>query len=1040
MAWLIEISAGFRVAERHKRRFCNGAGWLVIAAVLAAVAPLRAQNMVVNGEFANGEIEGWVLSPGGQVSGQVDGQTWIRLDGELYQDLTTKPGQDYVLSFRVQGWDPALASGTRSLRAYWEGQMVAAYDFAPPDGGWRQPYVVLSATNATTRLRFVGSAGPSLDAVSVVPAPAGIPVFRILQPVAGAELAEGENAVVVVANQDAAAGAAVAVRVWRNGAVLLGSAAGDPWEFVWENPPAGTYCLSAEVVLPGWVVLNTVPVAVTVRARPEVRLELPRSHALFAPGQEIEMQARVIDNDGAMDRVVYLANGAEVGQENAPLGEATLWLNWLAPAEGNYRLAVRGEGADGTLVSLDERTVHVLPAGLDDQVQTVGGSWIRTTPGAPIAQVFTAGRNARLRQVELLGDMNDHDPDTLQTSLTATIVAAEDGLPGTNVLGVGVWTFGEVQQPLTNGLLATVFSFPSNRVGLVAGRQYALVVATEAASGICLGSSPEDRYGGGSLFQWVDGAWQVDGGSLPSPASDLVFRTVVIPNDAPTVSLTSPTALTAFAAGTNVVLEATATDPDGQVVGVEFHADDQMLGTVTEPPYVMAWTNVPMGNPILSARAVDDLGAVGVSPPVSVAVGLPADLPRVRITDAHASEAQAPSHALVFTATLSEPTNAPVTLQYKTSDGTAKAGEDYDAASGTLTFGPGVTEAAIPVVLRPDLLNESHEYFFLNLRYPSGALIETPQAVGTVVDDEPGPGKVASFVWQLGSTLQTVLSPFPVTLEARDPEGNVASNIVGTVELSVVTAAGTVLTNRVTPQQLEASVSGVWTQELVLRLIGEGFVLRATDEFGHWGLSPVLQVGSASGDDVPLMATEMALLTNVSAQTGLFCQRVRIENLGTETVPAFVAAVTNLPSPIRVLGTRMDTAGQSWLWQPSPLLPGESVEWHIEYYDSTRLGAFSPQLRFSLDVPEFVEPTGPEMQVRRALPLSEGAILVEFDAPKGYVVWVEYGPDLEEWRTAGGPVTGNGQRVLWLDQGPPKTAVHPAEDGQRYYRLRLAEH
>ena len=116
------------MAEGCARRFRASAGWLVVTAVLAAAAPLRAQNLVTNGEFADGEADGWVLSPGGQVMGQVDGQAWIRLDGELHQDLATTPGENYVLSFRAQGLDPASTWSPNSLRVYWDDVVVAAYD------------------------------------------------------------------------------------------------------------------------------------------------------------------------------------------------------------------------------------------------------------------------------------------------------------------------------------------------------------------------------------------------------------------------------------------------------------------------------------------------------------------------------------------------------------------------------------------------------------------------------------------------------------------------------------------------------------------------------------------------------------------------------------------------------------------------------------------------------------------------------------------------------------------------------------------------
>jgi hypothetical protein len=42
-----------------------------------------------------------------------------------------------------------------------------------------------------------------------------------------------------------------------------------------------------------------------------------------------------------------------------------------------------------------------------------------------------------------------------------------------------------------------------------------------------------------------------------------------------------------------------------------------------------------------------------------------------------------------FTVTLSAPSASPVTIHYQTADGTAIAGEDYTATSGTLTFDPG---------------------------------------------------------------------------------------------------------------------------------------------------------------------------------------------------------------------------------------------------------------------------------------------------------------------------------------------------------------
>ena len=51
----------------------------------------------------------------------------------------------------------------------------------------------------------------------------------------------------------------------------------------------------------------------------------------------------------------------------------------------------------------------------------------------------------------------------------------------------------------------------------------------------------------------------------------------------------------------------------------------------------------------------------------------------------------------VFAVTLSAASQDTITVDYTTQDGTAQAGTDYQAESGTLTFAPGQTTATIGV-------------------------------------------------------------------------------------------------------------------------------------------------------------------------------------------------------------------------------------------------------------------------------------------------------------------------------------------------------
>ena len=57
-----------------------------------------------------------------------------------------------------------------------------------------------------------------------------------------------------------------------------------------------------------------------------------------------------------------------------------------------------------------------------------------------------------------------------------------------------------------------------------------------------------------------------------------------------------------------------------------------------------------------------------------------------------------------------------VKVDYATADGTATAGEDYEAASGTLTFAPGETTKTINVALHDVTESDSEKTVTLQLR------------------------------------------------------------------------------------------------------------------------------------------------------------------------------------------------------------------------------------------------------------------------------------------------------------------------------------
>jgi len=73
--------------------------------------------------------------------------------------------------------------------------------------------------------------------------------------------------------------------------------------------------------------------------------------------------------------------------------------------------------------------------------------------------------------------------------------------------------------------------------------------------------------------------------------------------------------------GATVKMVAEASDPDGRVTGVEFFANDELLATLTNSPYVFQWSSLILDfNVRLSVRAYDDQGASATSAPVHIAI------------------------------------------------------------------------------------------------------------------------------------------------------------------------------------------------------------------------------------------------------------------------------------------------------------------------------------------------------------------------------------------------------------------------------------
>ena len=159
-------------------------------------------------------------------------------------------------------------------------------------------------------------------------------------------------------------------------------------------------------------------------------------------------------------------------------------------------------------------------------------------------------------------------------------------------------------------------------------------------------------------------------------------------------------------------------------------------GAITPPATGMTSATLTFTAPTMPGtynfRLMAGTTKLATSPTVTVQA-----LPALSLNNVSVTEGQ--SGTATFTVTLTPTSPQPVTVAYTTANGTAAAGSDYVATSGTLTFAAGVSTQTIAVTVTGDTTFEPGETFVVNLSSATNATISGAQGVGTIVNDDTGP-------------------------------------------------------------------------------------------------------------------------------------------------------------------------------------------------------------------------------------------------------------------------------------------------------------
>jgi chitinase len=111
-----------------------------------------------------------------------------------------------------------------------------------------------------------------------------------------------------------------------------------------------------------------------------------------------------------------------------------------------------------------------------------------------------------------------------------------------------------------------------------------------------------------------------------------------------------------------------------------------------------------------------------------------AEPPVLSVADVVASEGA--GAFATFVLTLSAASREAVTVAFRTAEGSARAGADFRAAGGSLTFAPGETRKELRIALADNAQVEAAEAFSLLLSGATGATLARDVATATVLDDD----------------------------------------------------------------------------------------------------------------------------------------------------------------------------------------------------------------------------------------------------------------------------------------------------------------
>ncbi len=474
------------------------------------------------------------------------------------------------------------------------------------------------------------------------------PSVTITSPAPGTVILAGSN-FTVEATAATAVGSITNVSLYRGG-TLVGAVTAPPYSWVVNNAPAGSNALFA-VAIDNLGQVSTSAVVTVAVFNLGLTLTAPLDNATFLTTNPITLGAYALLGAGTMTNVEFFVDDVKVAEAtNAPFVAA-----WANPPGGSHRVHAVGRADDGAtylsqlaFIGVGHRLVVSNSVWLfRDDGSDQGTNWIALDADvsgwgsgpAPLGYSDSNGRQV-LTTNNFGPDSNNKFPTTYYRQTF-------------NVSGIASLTNVILNVQRDDGVVIYLNGAELTRNNMPAGP----VTYTTFASA----NAADD---GGTTFTLnLDPTLLVEGTNVVAAevhqdsanSSDIWFVMevigvpAIIRNLPPVVSLIEPTNAV-FVGPVSLQLVATASDPDGVMIRVDFFDNGTKIGEVlgTGPDFAFTWTNPPVGTHSLTAVGVDDLGGRGFSAALTNTIYDAEGRPYARVTwPAYGSRIQGPTNLLV---------------------------------------------------------------------------------------------------------------------------------------------------------------------------------------------------------------------------------------------------------------------------------------------------------------------------------------------------------------------------------------------------------